>query len=145
MYKRNPNEIYINPCCLKMLGLHKENMDIQFIFDPFSCAHYIVNYINKSDRCLSQLLHDAVIEVKKGNKSIRESLRAVGNVLMNASEISAQEAVYSLIHLPMTKASEADIILYINTSPPNERVHILKSKKYYKIYILTLQKFFVLV
>lgn len=130
MYKRNPNEIYINPYCLKILSLHEANMDIQFVFDPFACAKYIVNYINKSDRGMSKLLKDAVEEVRKGNKKLRESFRAVENVFMNASEICTQEAIYSLMRMSTSKSSESDI--YINTSLPHERVHILKSENILK-------------
>ncbi|CAG4958469.1 unnamed protein product [Parnassius apollo] len=40
-------------------------------------------------------------------------------------EISAQEAIYVLTGLPLSRASEA--AMYINTSLPQKRVHILKS------------------
>lgn len=100
-------------------------MDIQFILDPFACAVYIVDYINKADRGMSRLLREALHEARKGNKSIKESLRSVSNVFLNSSEISAQEAIYVLAGLPLSRASEAEI--YINTSLPQERVHILKS------------------
>ncbi|CAG5040107.1 unnamed protein product [Parnassius apollo] len=100
-------------------------MDIQFILDPFACAVYIVDYINKADRGMSRLLCEALDEAKKGNKSVKDSLRIVSNVFLNSSEISAQEAIYVLTGLPLSRASEA--AMYINTSLPQERVHILKS------------------
>ncbi|CAG5050324.1 unnamed protein product [Parnassius apollo] len=100
-------------------------MDIQFILDPFACAVYIVDYINKADRGMSRLLREALDEAKKGNKSVKDSLRIVSNVFLNSSEISAQEAIYVLTGLPLSRASEA--AMYINTSLPQERVHILKS------------------
>lgn len=100
-------------------------MDIQFILDPFACAVYIVDYINKADRGMSRLLREALDEAKKGNKSIKESLRSVSNVFLNSSEISTQEAIYVLAGLPLSRCSEAE--MYINTSLPQERVHILKS------------------
>ncbi|CAG4978798.1 unnamed protein product [Parnassius apollo] len=100
-------------------------MDIQFILDPFACAVYIVDYINKADRGMSRLLREALDEAKIGNKSVKDSLRIVSNVFLNSSEISAQEAIYVLTGLPLSRASEA--AMYINTSLPQERVHILKS------------------
>ena len=43
---------------------------------------------------------------------------------MNNVEISAQEAVYVVLQLPMRKASRP--VIFINTSPPEERVELLK-------------------
>ena len=43
---------------------------------------------------------------------------------MNSVEISAQEAVYIVLQLPMKKSSRE--VLFINTAPPNERVQLLK-------------------
>ena len=43
---------------------------------------------------------------------------------MNSVEISAQEAVYIVLQLPMKKSSRE--VMVINTAPPNERVQLLK-------------------
>lgn len=123
--QRRPQDVFLNPFSKKILTLHKANMDIQFILDPFACAVYIVDYINKADRGMSRLLREALDEAKKANKTVKESLRSVSNVFLNSSEISAQEAIYILTGIPLSRASEAE--MYINTSLPQERVHILKS------------------
>ena len=43
---------------------------------------------------------------------------------MSNVEISAQEAVYIVLQLPMRKASRQ--VIFINTSPPEERVELQK-------------------
>ena len=43
---------------------------------------------------------------------------------MNSVEISAQEAVYIVLQLPMRKSSRQ--VIFINTAPPEERVKLLK-------------------
>lgn len=43
---------------------------------------------------------------------------------MNSVEISAQEAVYIVLQLPMKKCSRQ--VMFINTAPPEERVQLLK-------------------
>ena len=43
---------------------------------------------------------------------------------MNSVEISAQEAVYIVLQLPMKKSSRE--VMVINTASPNERVQLLK-------------------
>lgn len=114
--KRRPKDAMVNPFCKKVLELQRANMDCQFILDPFACSVYIVDYINKADRGMSNLLRAAVEEAKNGNSSIRDSLRAISKVFLNFSEISAQETIYCLAGLSLSQASESDV--YINTRHP---------------------------
>ena len=51
-------------------------------------------------------------------------MRDIGSKFLNNVEISAQEAVYIVLQLPMRKASRQ--VVFINTSPPSERVTLLK-------------------
>ena len=73
---------------------------------------------------MSELLRKAVQEAKEGNTNIKQQVRDVGNKFLNSVEISAQEAVYVVLQLPMRKASRC--VIFINTSPPAERVELLK-------------------
>ena len=54
----------------------------------------------------------------------KQQVRDIGSKFLNNVEISAQEAVYITLLLPMRKASRQ--IIFINTSPPDERVELLK-------------------
>ena len=72
---------------------------------------------------MSELLRRAVAEAKEGNTNIKQ-VRDIGNKFLNSVEISAQEAVYVVLQLPMRKASRS--VIFINTSPPAERVELLK-------------------
>ena len=122
--KRNPNELRINnynPVCLRAW---RANMDIQFVLDVYACAVYIVNYISKAQKGMSELLREACTEARNGNSSIKQQVRDIGSKFVNNVEISAQEAVYIVLQLPMRKASRQ--IIFINTSPPEERVELLK-------------------
>lgn len=123
--KRNLNEIRINNYNKHCLLAWRANMDIQFILDVYACAMYIVSYITKSQRGMSKLLHNAVSEARDGNVGIREQVRDIGSKFINHVEISAQEAVYIVLQLPMKKASRE--VVFINTSPPDERVQLVKS------------------
>ena len=120
--KRKPNELRINnynPACLKAW---RANMDIQFVLDVYACAMYIVSYISKAQKGMSELLQQACAEARKGNSSIKQQVRDIGNKFLNSVEISAQEAVYIILQLPMKKSSHE--VLFINTAPPNERVQL---------------------
>ena len=57
--KRQPNELRINnynPACLTAW---RANMDIQFVLDVYACAMYIVSYISKAQKGMSELLRRA--------------------------------------------------------------------------------------
>ena len=58
--RRNPSEVRINNYNLTGLKPWRPNMDIQFILDPYACAMYIVSYISKSQRGLSNLLSNEI-------------------------------------------------------------------------------------
>ncbi|XP_070537053.1 uncharacterized protein [Ptychodera flava] len=99
-------------------------MDIQFILDPYACAMYIASYISKAQRGMSNLLSRAVEEAREGCHDIRESVRHIGNKFLNHVEVSAQEAVYLVMQMRLRRASRG--FTFINTSPPDDRVILLK-------------------
>ena len=95
--KRSPNELRINnynPTCLLAW---RANMDIQYVLDVYVCAMYIVSYISKAEKGMSELLRKAVAEAKEGNTNIKQQVRDIGNKFLNSVEISAQEAVYVVL------------------------------------------------
>ena len=69
-------------------------MDIQFVLDIYACAMYIVSYISKTQKGISELFRTACTEARRGNSSIKQQVRDIGNKLLNNVEISVQEAVY---------------------------------------------------
>ena len=125
--KRKPIENRINPYIKDMLGVWKANHDIQFVLDAYACAMYIVSYINKSSKGMSSLMAEACKETKKGNKSLKESVRHIGNKFLNAVEVSAQEAAYLVLQLNMSSKSRS--CEFLPTSLRSERTFLLKSRK----------------
>ena len=91
-------------------------MDLQFVLDPYACAVYILSYIHvtKGQRGMSKLLETASQEANSGNKDIGNKVRHIGNKFLNAVEISAQEAVYLVLQMPMRRALRE--FQFINTS-----------------------------
>lgn len=99
-------------------------MDIQYILDPYACATYILSYITKGQRGMSRLLEKASEEAQSGNKDITNRVRHIGNKFLNAVEVSAQEAVYLVLQMPMRRSSRA--FQFISLSPPDDRTFLLK-------------------
>jgi preprotein translocase subunit SecD len=123
--KRAPNEIRINAYNPMIMSLHKANMDIQYILDPYACLMYCVDYISKSENGMSKLLREALNELKKGNNTVKQRLRVIANKFLNSSEISAQEAVYHILSIPLSVSSRSTV--FINTNKPENRISMLKS------------------
>ncbi|CAB4033744.1 Hypothetical predicted protein, partial [Paramuricea clavata] len=125
LLKRSPTEIRINCYNPNLLRAWKANMDIQYLLDPYACAVYILSYITKCQRGMSKLLRKACEEAKEGNKNIVNKVRHIGNKFLNGVEISAQEAVYLVMQMPLRRSSRE--FQFINTFDPHERTFLLKS------------------
>ena len=113
--KRAPKDARINPYSKKILMLMQSNIDVQFVLDPYACIGYIVEYINKPSRGISKLLRSCVEEFKAGNYSLREKIKKLSCTYYNGTEISAQEAAWCRLRLPMSYSSTG--VEFINTGP----------------------------
>ena len=71
-------------------------------------------------------LDAAAKEARRGNLDLKKQVRHIGNVFSNCVEVSAQEAVYLDLQIPLTKCTRD--IVFINTSIPEERIFLLKPK-----------------
>ncbi|KAK3928382.1 ATP-dependent DNA helicase [Frankliniella fusca] len=56
--QRHPCDMFVSPFSPKILQLMRSNVNIQFVFDAYGAACYIIDYINKSDRGVSNLLRE---------------------------------------------------------------------------------------
>lgn len=118
--KRSPSEIRINSYNTHLLQAWQANKDIQYVLDPYAFA----TYITKGQRGMSRLLEKATEEARAGNEDIVNRVRHIGNKFLNAVEISAQEAVYLVLQMPLSRSSRD--FQFISTSPPEERTFLLK-------------------
>ena len=124
--KRKTKDMRINLFNEGILLAWKANLDIQIVLEPYGCASYIVGYISKSQRGMSAQLDAAAKEARKGNLDLKKQVRHIGNVFSNCVEVSAQEAVYLDLQMPLTKCTRD--IVFVNTSVPEERIFLLKPK-----------------
>lgn len=122
--KRKPCD-RVNAYTSTLLHAWAANIDIQFVLDPYACAMYIVSYISKSQRGMSDLLIRAAKEARDGNLDIKRQVRHIGNHFLNSVEVGAQEAAYLVLQMPLTKASRD--VIFINTSPIDDRVILVKT------------------
>ena len=86
--KRELSDRYTNSYMKNMLSAWKANHDIQFVLDAYSCVVYICDYMTKSQKGMSNLLASACQEAKKGNMTLTQSVRHMGNKFINGVETS---------------------------------------------------------
>ena len=123
---RGLKDIRTNAFNEEILRRHRANMDLQFVLDPYACVHYILDYINKSNRGMSRLLKQVIEEQRQGNLTHRQKLYKIASKFINSSEVSAQEAVYILLSMPMSHSSRSSV--FINTGEKKDRVRRFKSE-----------------
>jgi hypothetical protein len=121
--KRKISDININNYNRTILTTWKANMDVQPILDPYACIMYVVSYITKDERDMSELLKAAKKE--NSNNDIRTQLKKVGYVWLTHRELSAQESVYRLLGLSMLSCNVRRV--FVPADLPENRVRILKS------------------
>jgi len=124
--RRKPCETRINLYNPTLLKCWLANMDIQFVLDPYACAAYIVSYISKGQRGMSNLLHKACEEALAEESDIRQQVRRIGNQFLTHVEVGAQEAAYLVLQMPLRRTSRK--VLFVNTTPLEDRVVMIKPK-----------------
>lgn len=125
--RRQTSEIFVNNYNKDILLAWRANMDIQFILDAYACAKYCVGYMLKAEGGVSKLLRAACREARCGNTVIKDKLQQFAKILINGSEISAQDAAAFILGIPNTSCSRIDT--YINTAQPNDRISMLKPRE----------------
>ncbi|PIK45760.1 hypothetical protein BSL78_17400 [Apostichopus japonicus] len=135
--KRSPSEVRINGYSSVLLETWKANMDYSSVLDPYACAMYIVSYISKGQRGMSNLMQRATTEAREGNTDIKQQVRHIGNKFLNHVEMSAQEAVYLVLQMSLRKASRQ--FVFVNTSPPEDRTILMKPLNIFITCQITLQ------
>ena len=94
-------------------------MNLKYVLNPYACAKYILSCITKGQKGISKLLEAACQEAMDGNLDIRKQVCHIGNKLLNAVEISAQDAVYLTLHVSLRQLSRS--VIFIDTSVREDR------------------------
>lgn len=128
--KRPPRSLNaFNPWIGKVL---ESNIDLQVILDHYACATYVVDYVNKADRGMSNL-HKSVVQILGENPDMDYAsvLHMLGVTMLKGVEMSAQEAAWCLLRQEMSQKSRD--VVYIPTCFPEERVQVRKTKELAKL------------
>ena len=122
LLKREPNECCINNYNASVMLAWQANMDIQYVMNAYACVMYVASYIMKTERSMGELLKRVASEAR--TDELKSQLRKVGSAFLTHREVSAQEAVYRVLSIPMKQLSRS--VVFVDTNPKNERIAVLK-------------------
>ena len=120
--KREPSECCINNYNGSVMLAWEANMDLQFVLNAYACVMYVASYIMKTERAMSVLLKQVASEAR--TEELKFQLRKVGSAFLTHREVSAQEAVYRILSLPLKQLSRS--VVFVDTNPKHERIAVLK-------------------
>ena len=112
--KRQPSEQNVN--CYSPAVLR--NMDIQYVINAYACVMYIASYVLKAEKGMGELLKQAAKELHPGNT--RQQLNKLGSVFLTNHKVSAQEAVYQVLSMPLRRCSRTTV--FLNTDHKDSRL-----------------------
>lgn len=126
--KREPFEkwhTHFNPF---ILNVAQSSTDFQFITEEYSCAAYVAEYVNKTNRGVSHLQRKIIQTMNEHPEfDIGDVSQSISVNILKRTEITSQEAAWYLLREPISKCSA--IIEYIPTVWPIERQPIRKTMK----------------
>ena len=105
---------------LPILLARQANMDLQYVLNAYACVMYVASYIMKTDRAMGELLKRVTSETR--TEELKVQMKKVGSAFLTHREVSAQEAVYRLLSLPMKQLSR--LVVFIDTNPKKERISV---------------------
>ena len=120
--KRMPNECKINNYNSHVMLAWQANMDIQYVLNAYACVMYVASYMMKSERAMGELLKNVANENR--SEELLSQLRKVGSAFLNHREVSAQEAVYRILSIPMKQLSRS--VVFVDTNSKCNRIGVLK-------------------
>lgn len=120
--QRQPDSININNYNPHLLRAWQANLDLQFVTDPYACIQYVISYITKEEREMGTLL--SAVAKESEQETVKEQMKKCGQAFLNSRSVSAQEAVYRALGLPLYKSNFTTV--WIPTGLPSERIRLLK-------------------
>lgn len=118
--KRDVCDMNINNYNYDCLKYWKANMDIQYIGNPYACITYVLSYVMKAEKGMSELLRE--VSKQYANEEIREQMKKVASSFLNKREVSIQESVMRVLGLWLFKKNKT--VVYVHNGPKVSRPRV---------------------
>ena len=94
------------------------------MLDSYAVATYVSSYITKFDCNLTTAFKKIKHQCLTNNDGKIQTIRKLGNTLLNMQQMSIRQAVHVVISLPLHSSSRKTI--FINTAPDVKQIVVLK-------------------
>ena len=125
LYKRNTSDVFTNNYNATLMKAWQANLDLQFVTNVYACIMYVASYISKPEKTLGDVLKS--ISRNSTPLGPKKMMETVSKKFLSHREVSAQEAVYRLLSLPLAKGSRQ--VIFIPTDLAENRTKLLKPMK----------------
>ena len=122
LLQRSPQELNVNNYNRTMMLAWEANLDIQFVTNTYACVLYVASYISKPEKTLGDVLK--AVSDSAQHLGPKTAMKSVAKKFLSHREVSAQEAVYRVLSLPLTKSSRQ--VIFIPTNLPENRTRLFK-------------------
>ena len=122
LIKRKPKEGCINFYNHTLLKAWQANMDIQIVDHVESCIMYVSSYVSKPEKTLGDVLKSVSKTCEP--QGPKKMMQLVSKKFLSHREVSAQEAVYRVLSLPLVRGSRQ--VIFVPTDLPENRTKLLK-------------------
>ena len=122
LLKRSIQEINVNNYNSTLTKAWEANIDVQFVTNVYSCVMYLASYVCKPEKTLGDVLK--AVSASSQHLGPRCAMKNVAYKFLTHREVSAQEAVYRLMSLPLIKGSRQ--VLFVDTDLPDNRTRLFK-------------------
>ena len=123
--KREPQDVNTNNYNPKISSLWGANMDLQFVVNPYSAVTYILSYVMKAEKGMSDIIKRVASEYAQ--EGIRQQMKNITKAFSGKREVSVQEAVYRVLSIPLFTKSRT--VVFINSNHFESRICMPKSRK----------------
>jgi hypothetical protein len=103
------------------------NTDCQFVLDSYAVVAYCSSYMTKLDKKITTTFKRIQTKHEKNKVDIMQTISRLGKALVNMQQMSAQQAVHTILALPLNSGSRQCI--FINTLLINEQPFLQKHQK----------------
>ena len=124
LLKRNPCDVWINAFAKQIPQLWHANTDAQFILNAHAAATYCSSYMTKMDHSMTSAFKKIREDCCHNSDSKVETIRKLGNALLNMQQMSSRQAIYIVLSLPLYSSSRKTI--FLNTATSEKRRFVLK-------------------
>ena len=118
--KRYVDERWINGYNPQCLSVWKANMDCQYVVNGYAAANYILDYVTKGERGMSETLRAANKEAAHMNLTQKSSIKHISKRFIDCVETGAQEAAYYLLGIQLYNSSNA--VVFIPTAEDSAKM-----------------------